>query len=744
MFWLSFFLGCTSQTETPQDNQPPAPSNSHPTIVLITLDTTRQDYIGTYGREKAKTPNIDHFAKMGIQFDQAYTTTPLTTPAHASILTGLYPPRHGIHSNGDAVLSEAAVTMAELLQKSGYETAASVAAFVTTRIWNLDQGFDSYFDSLIQNKEKRWTQERPANEVTDDLIKWLKKERNAPLFVWAHYYDPHHPHETVTELEEQFDLKYDAEIAFVDQQIGRLREAINKATNNQRTIWIIVADHGEGFGEHQEQKHGLFIWNGVMKIPFIIADTHNELGKVESDLVVSNVDVMPTALGLAGIDVPTNIDGKDLSALFSGNTITREPVYMEATLPQIRFGYHPELGSVHNTFKLIDTPNPRLFNLTNDPEEQNNIFGSQPNIEKELHEFTQKVWASEPLENAQKASSDVITQLSALGYVSNDFDNAISDIDAKDKLPTILKIEALRHKQKQNTDPEGLVKEFQELLEKEPQMGEIRMVLATLYTQLEQHEKALDVYKKAIELNPNSTLLKISAANTLATLKRYDEGMLLLEQVFTQVPEDDLAQLAKLKMLIDSKQYKVAIATAKEWLKIRPKDNDIRALLGIALFREGKTQLAQEFLGLSLEDELPRQFVNETLALIALSKGDLSKGIAHYEKEAAYFPRIKHHISLGNLYMRDKNWDLAIENYAKALHGKKGVGPKLRHSLSQAHFNAKQYDLAKKALQPALRNNPENPDYILLQANILAATGNREEGEKLFKKAVALKKQQSK
>jgi len=149
--------------------QPVSVPKLRPSLVLITVDTTRRDHIGIYGKLNAGTENIDGIAKQGIRFDQAYSTVPLTTPAHASILTGLYPPKHGIRNNGDALLPKEATTIAEVLKNHDYDTAASVSAFVTTRIWQLDQGFDSYFDTL-GSAEQRWSQERSAQSVTDDLI----------------------------------------------------------------------------------------------------------------------------------------------------------------------------------------------------------------------------------------------------------------------------------------------------------------------------------------------------------------------------------------------------------------------------------------------------------------------------------------------------------------------------------------------------------------------------------------------
>ncbi|MEM6930846.1 MAG: sulfatase-like hydrolase/transferase, partial [Myxococcota bacterium] len=167
-----------------------------PSVLLVTLDTTRADHLGAYGHVRAHTPVLDGLAAEGVRFEAAYTTVPLTTPAHASILTGLYPARHGIHTNGDATLPDSAHTLPERLSERGYATAASAGAFVTTRMWNLDQGFDAYYDAVGRTAGDRWTLERDARAVTDDLLSWFDEApaETRPFFAWAHYYDPHAPH----------------------------------------------------------------------------------------------------------------------------------------------------------------------------------------------------------------------------------------------------------------------------------------------------------------------------------------------------------------------------------------------------------------------------------------------------------------------------------------------------------------------------------------------------------------------
>ena len=171
--------------------------------------------MGCYGYENAQTPTIDALANQGQIFHQSYATVPLTTPSHTSMFTGLYPSRHGVHSNGDAVLSEDLTTMTEIFDQNGYRTTGSVSAFVTTKIWGFSQGFDVFFDNIKkENDNQRWRLERNAEEVVNDLISWLEEDMSEePFFMWAHFYDAHHPHQVPETFEHNFSDIYDAEIS---------------------------------------------------------------------------------------------------------------------------------------------------------------------------------------------------------------------------------------------------------------------------------------------------------------------------------------------------------------------------------------------------------------------------------------------------------------------------------------------------------------------------------------------------
>ena len=168
-----------------------APAPEPLSVLLVTLDTTRADHLGAYGWAVADTPTLDRLAAEGTRFTRAYSTCPLTIPSHSTIMTGRPPPAHGVRDNGDFILGDDAITLAERFDDAGYATAAFTAAFPTQRRWGFDQGFDVYSDPLERlPTELDWRDERAADEVTDDALQTLPT-LDGPQFVWVHYFDAH-------------------------------------------------------------------------------------------------------------------------------------------------------------------------------------------------------------------------------------------------------------------------------------------------------------------------------------------------------------------------------------------------------------------------------------------------------------------------------------------------------------------------------------------------------------------------
>ena len=750
---LALLIGCddsppaseTPASETPASETPasdtPVPVATGPSIVLITLDTTRVDHIGAYGHEPARTPVIDGLAAEGIRFERAYSTVPLTTPAHASILSGLYPPRHGIRNNGDAILSDTITTFPELLSGAGYRTAASVSAFVTTKLWNLDQGFDSYFDEVqAAQPGNRWGQERPANEVVDDLLGWMDESDNAssPFLLWAHFYDPHHPYASPEPYASEFEDPYDAEIAFVDAQIARLKERVDAAANPEGTIWIVVSDHGEAFDrEHGEHTHGLFVFDPTMRVPFIVRPaTPLSEPVVVSDATVSIVDVAPTALSMLGQAVPDGLDGVDLSPMLTAPDTARKGVYMEALSPQQRFGYHPEIAVAEGPLKLIDTPSPRLFDVVADPGELTNLIGQHTDAEARMRTIAQETWISASTDGEAMAP-EVLEQLAALGYVSNDFthDESASTVDAKDKIDVISAIEDIRAKMIEDQNFAKAEAAYRVLLEKEPSLAEARMGLARALGAQGKDAESEAIYREALELQPTSSILRVNLANVLAAQDRHEEGLAEIMQVLEQVPGDNNAQTGTLRMMTDLGREDEALALARTWLSEKPGDHGLQAHIGVLLSRKKEYEEAYTLLKKSTEDDVPRQLVHRSLALLEMQKNHPRLALLHYRKELQYFPRdAEMHLSCARILMSLKNWEESIKEFTQ-YNKRVPNNVIIRRPWAQAVFNTKDYPAAAAVLAPALAAFPDDPDVLLLHANILSKRGKKAEATEVAARA---------
>lgn len=413
----ALFLGCNNK-----------PDGGHRNILLITLDTTRADRLGCYGYEKAKTPNMDALSREGVRFDMAIAQASVTPVSHASILTGLYPFQHGlrvIHGATNFRLDEdGPPTLASVLRKHGYATAAFLSAFTVSEYFGLQHGFDT-FDTGIQGdvENKMWITEtgradwdadvnqRRADSTTDRAMAWLE-EREDPFFMWIHFFDPHDmklappdtylaPYlENAKSLEEVLDRVYDAEVAYMDEQVGRVIDALKASGRFDDTLIIITNDHGQGLGDHDWWTHHI-LYQEQLRMPLIVRLPGGPEGSACSDLVRS-IDIMPTVLGYARVESPP-MAGKSLLGLMQGNTEPERIAYADALLrldtnrPDefANSRYDDQLYCVMTRdWKLIHHfYNPdasELFHLKEDPGEMRNVIYEFPEKRDELMKYLER------------------------------------------------------------------------------------------------------------------------------------------------------------------------------------------------------------------------------------------------------------------------------------------------------------------------------------------------------------------
>ena len=382
----------------------PAP---RPNILLITVDTIRADRLG-----RGFTPALDQLAAQGIRFTEARSVVPLTLPAHASIMTGQLPPAHGIRINGAAGLQDAP-TLATLLKAAGYQTRAVVAAFVLDRRFGLDAGFDDYDDLIARDPDAMdlLQAERPAGEVIDRAMKMLGGLQDAPWLLWVHLYDPHAPYAPpAAALARAKGDAYDGEIAYVDEQIGRLLATVFARADAARTAVIVAGDHGESLGAHGEPTHGMLVFDPAIRVPLVVRAPG--VAAAARDDAASIIDIAPTVLALAGL--PTAGSGRNLLAPPPANGVE---IYAESEYPRVA-AWAASRTLVRDQWKMIVSDRPALFNLAEDPGEERDLSAAQPALAKAMAARLETLRGATTSTASTTVSPETANRLRSLGYVA--------------------------------------------------------------------------------------------------------------------------------------------------------------------------------------------------------------------------------------------------------------------------------------------------------------------------------------
>jgi arylsulfatase A-like enzyme len=406
----------------------------HPDVVLITMDTTRADRLGCYGYGAAETPVIDGLAREAVRYEHCYAPVPLTLPSHATLFTGLLPPRHGIRMNGRDALPEEALTLAEVLRAEGYATGAVVGAFVLDGQFGLAQGFEMYDDAIPEEGKAGRFQyaERNAGAVTDAALAWWqgREEQDRPAFLWVHYFDPHGPY-AAPGFDPAFPRQepYDAEVSYVDKELGRLLRVLDEERSGEKPLLVLTADHGEGLGQHGELSHGLFVYNSTLHVPLLVRFPDGRYGGESRRARVGLADLMPSLLGWMGIEADEDraggFDGAELP-LTEGEDEARveepQPVYFENRYVTAKFGWSGLAGVIVGDRKWIEAPRPELYDLVEDAHEERNLYGEKEGrsevLRGELARVRDRMEAAPAFPRDEAAQTDRLMRgLRSLGYV---------------------------------------------------------------------------------------------------------------------------------------------------------------------------------------------------------------------------------------------------------------------------------------------------------------------------------------
>jgi arylsulfatase A-like enzyme/tetratricopeptide (TPR) repeat protein len=376
-----------------------------PNIVLITIDTLRADRIG-----RGFTPTIDALASAGVRFDNARSTVPLTLPSHVTIMTGLLPTEHGIRENGVVFAPPRPMpTLARRLRDSGYKTGAFVGAYVLDRRFGLADGFDTYDDRIRRdvNEGARLEAERRGNEVIDPAIAWAN-QTSSPFFLWVHLYDPHAPYEPPAEFAARAGGNaYDGEVAYADAQVGRLTGALRARGVLDSTVVVVAGDHGEGLGDHGEHTHGMLAYDSTLKVPLIFSGFSITSRVVNAPVSLANI--APSLMRVGGLPPATN--APDLLA----PQAKEQDVYAETQYPRTA-GWHGLTALAGERWKLIQSSEVELYDLSSDPGEQKNVAAANAGI---VQGMTTRLSAMQSTAAPPSAvPAEASERLRALGYVS--------------------------------------------------------------------------------------------------------------------------------------------------------------------------------------------------------------------------------------------------------------------------------------------------------------------------------------
>jgi arylsulfatase A-like enzyme len=415
-------------------------------VVLIVIDTIRTDHLGCYGYALPTSPNIDAFASEAALFEQAVTSSPLTLPSMSTMLTSTYPVFNNVRYNGMFFLSDASVTLAELLRDNGYETAAFIGGFPLDSRFRADQGFDLYDDDFSNSTQKRrygWIGhrvddfERTGEEVNQQTFKWLEKIGDEPFFLMVHYFDPHLPYTPPGPYDDEFEIPYDGEVAYTDEHVGGLLDKLEKLGLKENTLIVLTGDHGESLGTHNEVTHGEFIYDTTVMIPLILYHSERIPKGRRIPTMVRSIDIMPTILDFLGVPDSPHAQGRSLLPALEGK-LEEAPALLEATLHYYEgknLGHEPMMitGLRTSEWKLMHVTVERdgkpgwigeLYNIADEPQELTNVSEENPEILRNLIEELNALTLTHskgalPKGNRLEMDEETRAKLKALGYLGN-------------------------------------------------------------------------------------------------------------------------------------------------------------------------------------------------------------------------------------------------------------------------------------------------------------------------------------
>ncbi|HEX7708785.1 MAG TPA: tetratricopeptide repeat protein [Thermoanaerobaculia bacterium] len=604
-----------------------------PDIILVTIDTLRTDGVSFTGSERVKTPFLDEIAGGGVYFENAHAHNVVTFPSHTNMLTGLLPYQHGVRDNAGFILDPQHKTIAHALKERGYATGAFVAAFPLDARVGLTPAFDVYDDDYPEGTGPSAfvVPERRADEVVAVAQKWYDSVGDQKRFMWVHVYEPHVPHEPRSPWKELYADPYYAEVAEVDDILGRfIRPLLERRPN---TLLIITSDHGEGQGEHGEITHGLFAYEETLKVPLMVYEKGRIKPRREKSFV-SHIDIVPTILARLGIAKPLELTGASLLEI-------KEPrnTYFEALTASLNLGWAPLVGLIHEGHKYVDLPIAELYDLASDPGEKNNILTENRRMTTKIRKLLAAAAPGAAASADRNVSEEEAQKLLSLGYLAGTAaakKEYTEDDDPKKLVPFYSRMNsAVSHYQ--NGEWKQAIEVAETLLAERPEMTMLKDLLAFVLQQTEQPDKAEKLLRDAIAEGTASDTMKKRLGLLLSEQGEAQEAVQILSQ-FKSSKDPELLNAYGIA-LADLGQIREAVEQFEKSLQIDPRNATAFQNLGIVALRAGDLDRSKQYLGraLALSPELPLAL--NTLGVVLAREKDFPRAIEAWKRAVAADPR---------------------------------------------------------------------------------------------------------
>ncbi len=643
-----------------------------PDVVLVTIDTLRADHLASYGYGAIQTPNIDRLAAEGARFANAASAVPFTLPAHSSIMTGTYPPWHGVRENVGYRLDDKVPTLAELLRAQGYATAGFVSAFVLDSRWGIGRGFDRYMDDFdlgeMQGRNMGSVQ-RPGAETVAAALAWLDRERppDRPFFLWLHLFEPHDPYTPPEPYRSRYvGRPYDGEVAYADELFGRFRDGLRERGLLERTLLVLTGDHGEGLGDHGESFHGYFVYDSTTHVPLLMRPPGGLPAGRVVEPPVSHVDIVPTVLDALGVPPPEDLQGESLLPLLEAGEEDpppprRYPVYSESLYPLLHYGWAPLRALREGPYKYIRAPREELYELPADPQESDNLApeltATTLQLSRRLDAALQEIeFEGEREQAAADLDEAALRQLRALGYVAGrgataaDAGGAGAELngraDPKDKIRLHQLIMAAQSDIGRG-DEEAAERRLRRVLELDPQILDANQMLGNILAERGQFAAAAEHYRAALAIDPEHEASLYGLARAYERLGRLDDALVGYRRLLEINPTDSKAASAAADILVERGRLADATALVRAAAQQDNAPAIVLNKLGELLVLQERPAEAERWFRAAVErnEELAQAWFN--LAVLHEERGQVPRAMELYETALRHQPR--HYQALFNL-----------------------------------------------------------------------------------------------